>query len=286
MLQQDEIKFLEKEIKRTINSIEHNYFQYFKRFKYGDEEEEYPGWTKSWLESRITDLYHLILAYLEARQMTIFLDTFKATFKDKIDDTDFILQETLTDPEFDPELAILTKFRRFLEVFKAFDSKQSKEDDYIKLISILENTDFILKNCNSTINNEADIYKQVKWVLGLFYPLCRKLNKASFIQEFKIYIPDILIPELKVAIEYKYIKSKNDNIDNYIDQIRIDAINYVDDYRYESFIAVIYIEDTSIATPESIRMSWKAKKFPNNWDLVIVNGSPNKSKKIKQIKTP
>ena len=127
------------------------------------------------------------------------------------------------------------------------------------------------------------IYKQVKWVLGLYYPSCRLRNKASFIQEFKAYNPDLLIPELKTAIEYKYVKSATDNIDEFIDQIRIDVANYTDDYRYENFIAVIYIQNTSVATPESIEVAWKAKKFPNNWELVIVNGSPTISirKKVK-----
>lgn len=278
MLQQDEIKFIEKELKKTISSIESSHFQHMMRSQYDHEPEEYPGWTTSWLKTRIRDLYHLILAYLEAKQMTNFLDTFKSTFKDKIGDDDFILNEELTNPEGEPELTIINSFKQFLDVFKTFDYKQTREDEIIKLLSILKNTDFILKNCNSDIINEADIYKQVKWVLGLFYPSCRKLNKASFIQEFKTYNPDILIPELKVAIEYKHIKTKDDNIDDFIDQIRNDATNYVGDYRYEYFIAVIYFEDTSIATPESIEIAWKTKRFPNNWELVIVNGSPNKSK--------
>jgi hypothetical protein len=277
MLQPDEIKYIEKELKTTIKSIKHSHFQYMMRSQNDYEQEEYPGWTQSWLKTRIRDLYHLMLAYLEAKQLPNFLDTFKATFKDKINDDDFILSEELTNPEGEPELAIITRFKQFLDVFKTFDYRQTREDENIKLLSILKNTDFILKNCNSDIINEADIYKQVKWVLGLFYPSCRKLNKASFIQEFKVYNPDILIPELKIAIEYKYISGKDDNIDEFIDQIRNDATNYVDDNRYEHFIAVIYFEDTSIATPESIEISWKAKRFPNNWELVIVSGSPNKS---------
>ena len=73
------------------------------------------------------------------------------------------------------------------------------------------------------------------------------------------------------------MKNKSNNLDEFIDQVRVDATNYTDDYRYENFIAVIYIENTSVATPESIEVAWKAKKFPNNWELIIVNGSPTKS---------
>jgi hypothetical protein len=114
--------------------------------------------------------------------------------------------------------------RRFVKI---------KEDENLKLFSLLQNTGFIIKNLNKPIKNESDIYQQVKWVLGLYYPICRLRNKASFIQEFKTYNPDILIPELKTAIEYKYLDAANDNIDEFIDQIKIDATNYVNDSKYE-----------------------------------------------------
>lgn len=274
----DEIKYIGEQIKKTISAIEHEYFQWIMG-EYVSQEKEYPDWTESWLKTRTKDLYFLILAYLEATSMTYFLTTFKEKFQTTIDDDKEILKAELTNPEGEPELVIITRFKQFLDPFKFFDYRQTREDETKKLTSILKNTDFILKNCNTEINNEADIYKQVKWVLGLYYPSCRQRNKASFIQEFKSYNPDILIPELKTAIEYKYIKSVSDNIDEFIDQIRVDATNYTDDYRYENFVAVIYIQNTSVATPENIQESWKAKKFSNNWELVIVNGSPTKTKK-------
>jgi len=148
-----------------------------------------------------------------------------------------------------------------LEPFAFFDYSKIKVDENLKLYSILQNTGFIIKNLNNPIKNESDIYQKVKWILGVYYPSCRLRNKASFIQQFKTYNPDILIPELKTAIEYKYVDSANDNIDEFIDQIKIDAINYINDSRFENFYAVIYIEDISIATPESIEITWKVNIF-------------------------
>ncbi len=286
-MDKDEIKYISEQIKKTISSIEHNHFQWIMRHEYATrpEEEEYPGWTESWLITRTKDLFYLILAYLEAKSMTHLLTSFKEKFSIIIDNDKELLKAELTHPEGEPELVVITEFRQFLDPFKFFDYRQTREDETKKLTSILKNTDFILKNCNAEVNNEADIYKQVKWVLGLYYPTCRQRNKASFIQEFKSYHPDILIPELKTAIEYKYIKNISDNIDEFIDQIRVDAANYTDDYRYESFVAVMYIQNTSIATPESIEETWKAKKFPNNWELVIVNGSPTSTKNKRKAAT-
>ena len=278
VLKQDEIKYIADKIKKTISSIEHNHFQWIMRYEFNPhpEQEEYSGWTEEWIRVRLRDLYHLILSYLEAKNMLHFLETFKSKFHLIIDDDQRISKAEMTHPEGEPELVIISQFKQFLDPFKFFDYQQTREDETIKLISILKNTDFILKNCNAEVNNETDINKQMKWVLGLYYPSCRARNKASFIQEFKTYIPDILIPELKIAIEYKYIKSKSDNLDEFIDQIRVDASNYTGDYRYETFIAVVYIENTSIATPENIEVAWKDKKFPKNWELVVVNGSPTK----------
>ncbi|CAD5258088.1 MULTISPECIES: hypothetical protein [unclassified Imperialibacter] len=93
-------------------------------------------------------------------------------------------------------------------------------------------------------------------------------NKASFIQQFKTYDPDILIPELNVAIEYKFIR-KGNIIEDYIDQVKTDANNYKGDNRYENFVAVLCIEDSASATEDNIRESWTAKNFPDNWDLVV-----------------
>ena len=74
------------------------------------------------------------------------------------------------------------------------------------------------------------------------------------------------------------VNNPNDNLDDFIDQIRIDAANYVGDANYENFVAVIYIEDSSIATPEHINESWRSKGLPKNWKLVVVNGSQTKKK--------
>lgn len=274
MLKDDEIKYIEAEIKKTISSLENTFYHEFLQYEFGQEEEEYPGYTKEWIKYRLKDLYYLIKAYLEIKGIIIYLQDFHQKFDAFIhDDNSDLLKSETYHPEGEQELKIIADFKRFLHPFKVFDYRQKKEEETIKLTSILKHTDYILKNIKAKIITEADIYKQVKWVLGLYYPKCRLLNKASFIQEFKTYNPDILIPELKTAIEYKYVRDATDNIDEYIDQIRADATNYTDDHRYENFIAVLYVKNTATATHDAIQVSWDQKKFPKNWGLVIAMGS-------------
>lgn len=276
MFQTKEIEKIEKNIRKTLTSIESEHFNIMMGDSHGGFEEDYPGWTKSWIEMRLKDLYILIQSYLEIRQMPLLLQNFKHELAKKFEGN--IFDSELTNPEGEPDLIITQLFRRYLEPFAFFDYSKIKVDENLKLFSILQNTGYIIKNLKKPIRNESDIYKQVKWILDLYYPSCRRKNKASFIQEFKTYNPDILIPELKTAIEYKYLDGTSDNIDEFIDQIKVDATNYVNDYRYENFYAVIYIEDISIATPDSIEVAWKSKQFPNNWNLVL-SGHTIKNKK-------
>ena len=98
------------------------------------------------------------MAYLEARSMTNLLATFKEKFHTAINNEEEILKAELTNPEGESELIIITEFKQFLDPFKFFDYQQTREDKTKKLTSILKNTDFILKNCNTEITNEADIY--------------------------------------------------------------------------------------------------------------------------------
>ncbi|MGC3978396.1 MAG: hypothetical protein QM751_09345 [Paludibacteraceae bacterium] len=276
-MDKSEIKYIGEQIKDTLRYISNIRYDLYLRPQIEDDYKS--DVSESLLYVRIRDLYFLILAYLEAQGMSSLFDIFHNRYAPVIDDDNELKKEVCYHPEDESELKILNDFEQFLKAFSFFDNHYHKNEESGQLISILRNTDHILKNCNVEVHNEADIYKQVKWVLGLYYPKCRNKNKAAFIQQFKTYNPDILIPELKTAIEYKYINSLSDNIDEFIDQIKIDSTNYIGDSNYEYFIAVIYIEDISMATNESIEASWKAKNFPKNWELVVVNGSPTKKKK-------
>lgn len=268
-----QIKYIENEIKKRIASISHEHFQYVMNKQMVGYEEEYPGWSEDWIKTGLQNLYLLISAYIEARQMPGLLEIFKHRFENIITDDKKLLQDELPHPEAEVELKVLSDYKQFLNIFKTFDYHELKEDETRKLASILRNSGYIVKRLKTGVRTEPDIYKQVKWILDLYYPSCRNKNKAAFTQNFKTYNPDILIPELKTAIEYKYVKDASDNMDDFIDQIRTDANNYVDDYRYDTFFAVIYITDLAIATPESIQVAWDAKKFPDSWELVITGAS-------------
>jgi hypothetical protein len=268
MIKLEEIQYIEEQIKKSIAEISYYHYQYITANETSNEE-KYPGWTRKWIKNRLKDVYFLIMAYIEVKEMPYLLQTFKETFFDVIYDEKKILKEELIHPEGEPELKVLLGYKQFLEPFKFFEYIEIKDLEHKKLDSILRKTDFILKHTNALVETSDDIFNQMKWVLSLYYPSCRYKKNTLFHNEIVDYQPDILIPELKVAVEYKFIKDVTENIDVYIDQINSIANNDLSNFHYDKFIIVIYIYGIEPEIETSIEVAWKSKNFPLNWELII-----------------
>lgn len=267
-MEKQDLIYIETQIQSTYRSIQRTHYEFIMD-EYNEYEEENPGYRKSWIKQRVKDFYYLILTYLEAKKMPLLFASFQSEFYVKINDNSELMKDELLDPEGQPELVLLIEFRRYLEPFKLFDYTYEQKNEVQKVIEIISETPFILKNSRATVDNETSIYNEVKWVLGLYFPKTRKTNKARFIEAYNTYHPDILIPELKLAIEYKYIKSSKQNVGEYIDQLKTDSTVYVNDEMYKEFIAAIHISDSSITTRATIEAAWNERKFPENWHLVV-----------------
>ena len=267
-----EIQFTIDRIKEITAVINREFYKdYMTRTYDEDYEEEYPGYTEEWLKWRIEDLYYLILAFLEQKSALSSYESFKGRFEAQV-----LSGNVLTNIQYHPEgleaeLKIVNDFYKFLYPYPVFDLQEKDMFDISKVHSVISNTEHIIKKLNVTIVGEADIYTAVRWVLGLYFPKVAALNKASFIKTFKTYHPDILIPELKTAVEYKFVRLKDTlaEIENRIDDIYSDSINYQGDPNYTNFIAAVHLEDASIVTPERIEACWFSKNFPKNWKLIV-----------------
>jgi hypothetical protein len=267
MLQQDELTYIEQEIKEWKRRISYEHFNWIMNTPHGQDLYE-ESVVEAYLVNGLRHLYFHILAYIEAKKLPGYAQTFKEKYGNRLNDEKFLLNDAILHPDEDPELIVLHEFATFLAPFKAFNYSQAKQEETNRLIEVLKCTPYILKNTKTNVTNETSIYKAVEWALKLYFPTCRRRNKARFIEQFKIYNPDLLIPELKTAIEYKLIRAGK-NIEEYIDQIKVDSANYKDDHQYDNFIAVLCIEDGASATEKNIRSSWAKKQFPNNWELVV-----------------
>jgi hypothetical protein len=267
MQSQKEIKFLENEIRRhkkkyldSINSI----------YKWGSNE-EYASYHREEDEGMalysMKSIYHHLTVYLELRGLNEFNRELKMTLGAKIKDNKAILSFTEWEGDVYPKM--LDEIDYFIRPFQGIESPMKKEQEQDRLRDILESTSEILKKTKTKPSNEAAVYNDVRWALNLYFTSAKKVPPANFIGHFKSYRPDILIPELKTVIEYKYVNGKKD-IDSYLDELVADAKAYVNDEKYDKYIAVLCLKKNSV-TKSTIKYAWNQKDFPSSWELIIVN---------------
>jgi hypothetical protein len=213
-------------------------------------------------------LYYCICVFLELKNVPSYLKMFVDKFNTIIEDKEEVVKGIgPLYEDSDPSMKILDHFDDFLNTFPEFDygNKKNKTED--KLHELLKETNNILIKTKTKVSNETSIYKSVKWFIELIYPSTRNLNTARFIRKFSTYHPDILIPEISTAIEYKFIK-KSENVNKYLDQLKTDADNYIKDVEYNFFYAVVYYEDKTELTQSSFIHAVKEKHFPSNWIII------------------
>lgn len=279
---QKQTDFLSKEISTVLHKLEVAFWEaYVYPGNYDDDEyyEDENGQMqyyhdyeredkKTWLFYGTRTLFYKICVFLELKNVPLYYKMFTDKFQPIINDKEKVTESRGPLYEDDePSMIIHDDFREFLRSFQEFDNDYSKKLEVNKLKQILENTNSILAKTNTTVTNETSIYTPVKWLVEIVYPSMRSLGKARFIKKFSTYHPDILIPEISSAVEYKYIR-KGVGIETYLDQIKTDADNYEGDFEYKFFYAIVYFEDKSEINPAGFKQAVFEKKFPDNWILI------------------
>ena len=271
-----ELKYLETEIKKSLNDLEGIFWKTYVdiyEYEFDDRENFHPDYERedneTWLFHSTRRLFYKICLFLELKELTAYLEMFKSKFSSYINDAVEVRKSRgPLYSEIEPSMIILDDFRDFLSPLIEFGFEEKNRNKYNKLKLILDNTNQILSKTKTKITNETSIYKTIEWFINVVYPTSRASNKARFIEKFKTYQPDILIPEISSAVEYKYIR-QGVSLGNYIDQLKTDADNYKDDDYYKFFYAVIVFEDKSEINQASIQNGVKEKSFPENWEIII-----------------
>lgn len=272
-----EIEVLSKEINTQLHKLEVTFWEVnVHPGSYHDYYEDENGqvrfdWErddkKTWLFYGTRTLYYKICLFLELKNVPLYYKMFTDKFQEIINDQEkTTISRASLYVDGEPSMIIHDDFREFLNSFQEFDTEYSKKLEVNKLKQILENTNSILSKTNTKVTTETSIYAPVKWFVEITYPTMRSLNKARFIKKFTTYHPDILVPEVSSAVEYKYIR-KGEKVEKYLDQIKTDADNYENDPEYKYFYAVVYFEDKAEINPAGFRQAVVEKKFPDNWTI-------------------
>ena len=139
------------------------------------------------------------------------------------------------------------------------------------LENILQQTGAILENINIKPSSEPRVYNAVKFVIKAIFPSSIHPTKGFF-TSFKNFEPDILIPQLEVAIEYKYAKDEA-TLKSTIEQIAADAIGYSYDKNYKLFYGVFYVTGAAKKMGQKrFEQAIKDMKYPNNWKFYYIEG--------------
>ena len=219
---------------------------------------------------KIQDIYLIIIAYLDSRKNGELLELFKANlshiFKSNYNSLQSISDDDNQEHFYSPDLE---KIKRFLKAYRGFDTKENQDIGLVFLENILKNTAVILKELSITPKSETEVYNGVKHVISSTFPDYIGLTE-SFYKEAKHYKPDILIPYIHTAIEYKFARDKQ-RLTKTIEEILIDVHGYSNHHLYKTFYAVFYISP-GITTESRFKKIWDGYKFPSNWKPILVIG--------------
>lgn len=219
-------------------------------------------------------VYKLIVSYLESKSQKELLDDFKNEFRPIINDRNKLLDSEYND---DADVAVSLTLKKFWEHLIPFEFSQYNYTDRLLqqagvtyLERILKNTQVILNKICSTPKSEPKVYNDVKFVIKAVFPSAGDAP-SGFFKSFKNYKPDILIPEIQTAVEYKYANNDKKLISQ-IEQVLVDTRGYTDNPNYELFYAVFYVTADFWGIPR-FEKTWKEMKFPKNWKGIYIVGT-------------
>lgn len=279
MTRELEIQFLETTISTTLKRLEELFDKISAPIKEDSPammnlEEFFLNWEKEEFEVKSERILNSCRLYLELKGATVYLTDFNREVRLLKEKSENLYGLTTVNLDLKDESIFLNTLKNFLFPFRAFGSGDEKiltGLDY--LVSILQSTNFILNERKIIPKKESDVYNGVKLILESTFPEKRAQylgGNEPFYKEATYYKPDILVPLLNCAIEYKFIKSRT-RLTRTIDEILIDVHGYSKHPIYKWFYAVFYVK-SGITTKVAFENIWKDKNFPDNWFPIFVEG--------------
>lgn len=167
----------------------------------------------------------------------------------------------------DSELMLV--YRKYLNAFDDFSIIDARKEFDI-LENILNSTATLLKDFGIQPTSEADVYKPIKNICKAVFPDNKDCSHYKFLQTAKCYNPDILIPSLECAVEFKYVNDEKE-LNRTMDEILADVEGYKGNPSYSVFYAVFYATN-SFCSSKRFNSMWAEKHFPENWKGIYVQG--------------
>lgn len=272
---ENKIKELLSEMGSSFSELQHRYemesYVGFEEVTY--EEEEIRDMIKSSFITNTRSVYRLICNYLEDIKHLDYLAEFKLAMKPYLDNPKTILNGEMDDYDGEVHSEIIDDISDFLNAYEFYGERGYeyliRRAGIVYLENILENTAVIINELNLTPTAEAEVYNSVKVVTKGVFPASQHPT-SIFMTHAQEYKPDILIPFLNCAIEYKYATTEA-KLKTTIDQIFADVAGYSNHDVYKIFYAVFYVKP-DIWGRNKFEEVWTQKGFPKNWKGIYIVG--------------
>lgn len=270
------MKHLAEKIKRIMTAFDRSHYDYMMFKEYGipdlsklSQEEcyDYEMEEQEKKESLIymaEKLLPLVQAYIEAKHLPNYYNAFLAEITPFYETKEKILSDT---GDMDSELMYV--YRKYLDAFDDFYIINARKEFDI-LENILNSTATLLKDFGIQPKSEPEVYKPMIKICKTAFPDNKDCSHYKFHQTAKCYNPDILIPSLECAIEFKYVNDEKE-LNRTMDEILADVEGYKGNPSYSVFYAVFYAAN-SICPPQRFNCMWAEKHFPENWKGIYVQG--------------
>ncbi|MCA1381457.1 hypothetical protein [Bradyrhizobium sp. BRP23] len=136
------------------------------------------------------------------------------------------------------------------------------------LRTLLGNTAKVIERAAEKPDREAAVRNAILEILKLAFSDARK--ETTIAKSFKTYQPDIGIPSLLAAVEYKYLRSRED-MKSYIDEVCADVLGYGGHLDWRNFYAVFY-QKGPFYTQDEVEAIFREMQIPSNWIPIVLNG--------------
>jgi len=253
-------------IKRHLNTLDEFYTHMQAPMMYSEEE------AIRIFKKVAKQTYTACCAYFESKGLLNYLKDFQSDILPALSDENQLLEGTAYDEALGQSFSVLIdRFLDYLNVFFAFgDISFIHQRSGLKYLEhILRSTPIILNKMGVAADSETKIYNAVKFVCEVTFP-DHESTTDSFVKKAKCYRPDVLIPSLNCAVEFKYATDERMLV-NTIDQILVDVKGYDNQPVYKIFYAVFYVT-VGVLSNERLTEIWEEKGFPKNWKGIMVSG--------------
>lgn len=217
------------------------------------------------LEHEIEALYVHLMFILEALELRSLLVEFKDGFQRYRKNLTAISVSRLGEA-YPPALEYIRRYASPLRA--AFDLANPEVDKLQQLERILLGTPKIVRDRNIEPCRENDVRNALYELLLHVYP--DTVREVPIGKVSKTYKPDIGIPSLKAAIEYKFATTAGE-LKKAIGGVFEDVGGYAGSEDWKNFFAVFYATDAFL-TPAQVEAEFRLSGIDKSWTPLIVTG--------------